>query len=378
MAENGYMIVADISGYTRFLSDSELDHAHEIIQSLINAMLKHIHSPITVARIEGDAIFAYTQSDNFLQGQTLLESLEHIYFTFARALESNDRNTTCTCNACANMDTLDLKMVVHHGEFMLQKLGSQTDLIGNDVNLTHRLLKNNIVEATGKPAYIFFTESAIKAMKMGEMVDLMEAHAEAYDHLGEVTGHVYDLSSVWKRERERHRIYVTPDQASISVEFEVPVPPMVAWDYINDPEARAKYRFSDVAKVVRGNKGRIEEGAVYHCVHGEVKVHETIVDWKPFEYVTVESFNKAWNVVSNVRISIHISPSDTGSNIAVLMRAPVAENKIKQKIVDQLWKTSMRTFYKTNAGLIPDAINGMIAEDKDSGRLNMRMIAAAG
>ncbi len=92
MAEEGYMLVADITGYTQYLSESELDHAQEILESLINAMLGHIQEPMIVARVEGDAVFAYTLSDCFLQGQTLLESLERLYYNFAHTLESNDRN----------------------------------------------------------------------------------------------------------------------------------------------------------------------------------------------------------------------------------------------------------------------------------------------
>ena len=64
--------------YTMFLNDSELEHAQEIITSLINAILDPIQPPILVNRIEGDAVFAYTTDNAFLQGQTLLESMKKL------------------------------------------------------------------------------------------------------------------------------------------------------------------------------------------------------------------------------------------------------------------------------------------------------------
>ena len=39
MASKGYFIITDISGYTEYLTRSELDHAHAILQSLFDAQM---------------------------------------------------------------------------------------------------------------------------------------------------------------------------------------------------------------------------------------------------------------------------------------------------------------------------------------------------
>ena len=377
MAEKGYMIVADITGYTQYLSESELDHAQDILESLINSMLKNIHAPVIVARVEGDAIFAYTLTDCVLQGQTLLESLERVYFNFSHTLENNDRNTICSCKACANMNALDLKMVVHYGEFGLQKLGAQTELVGSDVNLTHRLLKNKVIEKTGVEAYVFFSQAAIKAMKLGDLTNLMTPHHETYEHLGEVQGHVYDLAPVWQRERERRRIYVMEEEADLAYEFNLPVPPMIAWDYLNEPQARARYRHSDKAKIDRRKDGRLDVGTVYHCVHGENVNFETVVDWKPFEYVTFDSRTEAFGFWSTSRITMYLEKvSEEQTQVRVRVIRPQAENKLKQVVMDQIWKSQLKQAYIEAGDAIPGEIEEMIKEDKESGRLSMRMIAA--
>ncbi len=100
MSQKGYLVIADISGYTAFLTHSELDHAEGIMKSLIKTLLEQLKSPFVVSKLEGDAIFAYAPDRSFVQGQTLLEAIENIYCVFAMALESMCRDTTCKCKAC--------------------------------------------------------------------------------------------------------------------------------------------------------------------------------------------------------------------------------------------------------------------------------------
>ncbi len=135
MAQNGTLVIADITGYTAFLSGSELEHARDSLSSLLNLLLSETRPPLKVANLEGDAIFTYAVEGTFVQGQTLIEAIEQTYVVFRRALEQMVLNTTCTCNACKNIPSLDLKFFVHHGEFAIQKLGSRVDLVGTDVTL---------------------------------------------------------------------------------------------------------------------------------------------------------------------------------------------------------------------------------------------------
>ena len=58
----------------------------------------------------------------------------------------------CRCNACRNINALDLKFFVHYGEFGIQRLDAHEELIGTDVNLIHRLLKNTVNQMVYKHA----------------------------------------------------------------------------------------------------------------------------------------------------------------------------------------------------------------------------------
>jgi hypothetical protein len=376
--EKGYLILADITGYTQFLNESELEHAKEIITGLINAILKPIQPPIILHRIEGDAVFAYTTKNAFLQGQTLLESLEKLYFEFAHDLESNDRNTTCNCRACQNMDSLNLKLVVHYGEFGMQTLGSHDELIGSDVIVAHRLLKNSIPEKTGVKAYLFLSETAVDEMLLGNFVKTLVPHTESYEDCGEVKGFVYDLAPVWMRERERHKVFISPQDAFASTEFDLPVTPPIAWDYLNEPSSRARYREYDDTPITGLNIGRVDVGTTYHCAHGDSKTPETILDWKPFEYVTFQSRVKMMDFTGIIQFTVRLEPTAEGTHVSVHYSEMIADPRT---LLSRLFLPVMGLMFKkmalpSNGKSWSKILHEMIEEDRGTGRLKMKMISA--
>ena len=377
MIERGYLILADITGYTKFLSESELEHAQEIITSLINAILKPIQPPIILHRIEGDAVFAYTTKNAFLQGQTLLESLEKLYFAFAHDLESNDRNTTCNCLACQNMSSLNLKLVIHYGEFGLQTLGSQTELIGSDVNIAHQLLKNSIIEKTGVTTYLFLSETAVAEMMLGDFVETLIPYTEIYENGNEVKGYVYDLAPVWLRERERHKVFIGPQDAEASMEFDLPVPPPIAWDYLNEPSSRARYRNYDDIPITGLTIGRKDVGTTYHCAHGNSIIPETILDWKPFDYMTFQGKSKMLNFTGVFESTVRLEPTSNGTHVSVYYSDMKA---VPRTFLSRIALPGMMVFFKmslvSSRKRWSKILHEMIEEDRASGRLNMKVISA--
>ena len=159
--QHGYLVLADISGYTSYLAGVELDHAHEILGDLLETILNRFKPLLAISKLEGDAVFAYAPEASVPRGETLLELIESTYAAFRDRQNSMHHRTTCTCNACRAIPTLDLKFFVHHGDYILQAIGNITEVIGSDVNLAHRLMKNHVSEATGWRAYAMFTEKAL-------------------------------------------------------------------------------------------------------------------------------------------------------------------------------------------------------------------------
>src|SRR4030067_563003 len=64
----------------------------------------------------------------------------------------------CMGNPCRNIPSLDLKFIAHHGDYIIQQVRDIREMVGSDVNLIHRLLKNHVAEATGWRALPQFTQ----------------------------------------------------------------------------------------------------------------------------------------------------------------------------------------------------------------------------
>jgi hypothetical protein len=160
--EPSYHLIADITGYTRFLTGSELDHARGILEQLFSALLDKLRSPFLLSNVQGDAILAHARARHIVDGGHVLDIVEGLYCGFAESLEHMLVNTTCTCAACRNNSNLDLKLLVHYGEYIKQNIAGRQELNGSEVILIHRLLKNSITSATGIRAYAVFRFSQVR------------------------------------------------------------------------------------------------------------------------------------------------------------------------------------------------------------------------
>src|SRR5262245_941894 len=97
LTQHGYLVLADISGYTSYLAGVELDHAHEILTDLLTAIVNRFKTLLTISKLEGDAVFAYTPEAKLSRGETLLELVESTYGVFHDRIQSSHRQTTCQC-----------------------------------------------------------------------------------------------------------------------------------------------------------------------------------------------------------------------------------------------------------------------------------------
>ena len=143
MAVSGLLFIPDISGFTNFVNETEVDHSRFIIQELLETLINSNKLQLQVSEIEGDAILFYrfgqlpTMQELFAQVQTMFEN-------FHRALKYNSARRICQCTACKKADSLTLKVITHTGEFSNYTVKDFNKLIGKDVILIHQLLKNDI------------------------------------------------------------------------------------------------------------------------------------------------------------------------------------------------------------------------------------------
>ncbi len=319
--QHGYLMLADISGYSSYLAGVELDHAHEILKELIELIVARCKPLLTIAELEGDAVFAYAPLSKVPRGETLLELIEATYVAFRDHLEAMRRRTTCTCHACQRLPTLDLKFITHHGSYILQDMVGTIKLVGTDINLAHRLLKNHVQEATGWRAYALFTDAVLD--HLGCQPADMHTQIEEYD-LGQVQTHSFDLRQRYDELIEARRVIVPQDKAHGVYSVECDAPPPVVWEWLNDPGHRLEWEKIHIRPILRPI-GRTAPGATNHCMHGKkIAMVETVLDWRPFEYYTVLKKSLTPMMPVNFTVTYRLEPLTDGTRTRLHGCAQVA------------------------------------------------------
>ncbi len=187
------LILADISGYTRFMTINEKSEVHSqiVIGELMKSIIEKVKIPLKVAKLEGDAIFLYAkkaddeakwEAERILIGEKLLE----FFSVFANTLVELSQSKLCTCNSCRNLDKLKLKVIVHSGKALFQKIHDYEELGGVDVIVAHLLLKNHVK----KDHYILLTHRAYGDLALPKTIPNRK-HIEKYDEVGMIRTHVY-------------------------------------------------------------------------------------------------------------------------------------------------------------------------------------------
>ncbi len=143
-----FLVIADISGYTKFIKQHKysLIHAERIISELLETVIKTSDSPLVVHELEGDAVVFYAVSDGSrAMARVVCNQVRQFFEEFRkRERELVSDCSTCECDACTNVGQLKLKVIQHHGEAVFTKVRQFNKVAGEDVILTHRLLKNSI------------------------------------------------------------------------------------------------------------------------------------------------------------------------------------------------------------------------------------------
>ena len=199
----GTFLLADISGYTGFLNGVADAHralivdadeppaAYALLSHLLDAMVGAIEPAFRLAKLEGDALFAV--GDALVpRGPAVIDCIRTCYGAFQEQLGRAGLQWTCTCDACSRIHALDLKFVVHHGDYVVHRIANQEELAGPDVIVAHRLLKNHARDLVGDRPYALLSDAALEALDVP--VEGMLAGVEAYDDLPPLGVHVLPLT----------------------------------------------------------------------------------------------------------------------------------------------------------------------------------------
>ena len=369
MSRTGYFLIADISGYTQFLAGSELEHAQAIMQALLTSLVEGIAPPMRLAKFEGDAVFCYAPAEAVVRRQTILDGIDDIYSRFSAMRERITRNTTCPCQACRRTGDLNLKFVLHQGEYVDQSIAGRSELAGTAVIVVHRLMKNHIRESTGIEAYLFVTEAA--AQVLGPLANRSggRRHEETVDGIGSVAGWVTDMAPVWQHRRDAERAWIAPGAALWfpALGEVLPISPATAWTFLLDTELRMRWIGGMMGMTVDGRAdGRVGEGAVLHCAHGTELRNFEIVDWRPFDSFSWEQ-RLALGVV--VRTTFELTQKANGTYLEVRLRRVGQSNGPLARVAGSLLLSRARRKVQPSVARNLAALAKVVEEDIASGRV---------
>lgn len=184
-----FLVLADISGYTDFMSFNrqEIAHAQHVISELIEALIDAAPEPLTVNKLEGDAVFLHAEASAEASRAVAKAALD-FFKAFDDKRRSLAQGNACPCRACRNIRRLDLKVLAHFGRALVYRLKRFEELSGYDVILVHRLLKNGVAARryllASKPAWDEFAPPPDVAAKPS---------SESYDGIGKVETLVADI-----------------------------------------------------------------------------------------------------------------------------------------------------------------------------------------
>jgi uncharacterized protein YndB with AHSA1/START domain len=289
--QEGALVLADISGYSVFVAQTEVDHSWSILHELLDTMVRSVEGRMDVSQVEGDAIL-------FISGMSTLDvvsALEGTFVAFHRRLRDMQAVTTCPCSACANIGMLRLKFVVHHGRFSRQRLGNVEQLHGTDVIVAHRLLKNKVPSKE----YLLVTDAVLERLP-AERRARFRPHVEEFD-LGAISGGYEEIAHLWVAAEAAERKRVLPEEAMLSSDITVDAPIELVYESMLKPEIMQRYLFADAVESIEGARGE-DLGSEFHCHHGGTMITMRVVSVEPGHELTL-TVDKPSPTYITIRIS---------------------------------------------------------------------------
>jgi uncharacterized protein YndB with AHSA1/START domain len=284
-------------------------------------LVDHTRYPLVISRLAGDAVISYGLREDFFQGQSFIEKIEDTYVVFRKALERLVLNNTCRCNACANISNLDLKFFIYYGTFGIQCISDHDELVGSDINLIHRLLKNSVPEGTGFQAYALYTENAVRQLGVEDLMEGMVPHSESYEHLGEVNALAQDMHPVWEKMRNSKVINFPYDRVMARTETMIQLPRELVWHYLIQPEFRTLLIGPDRIEILNKVSERIGPSSIYQCYHGDKVVPQTILEWQPFERMTTSEVAAILPSLTSM-VKYQLESVEGGTKLTKIMSQP--------------------------------------------------------
>ncbi|OAQ41882.1 hypothetical protein A5893_01830 [Pedobacter psychrophilus] len=167
------------------MTSTDPDFANKVITVMLNKLVAANILEMTVAEIEGDAVFFYRKgrlpavNKVAKQCKFIFEAFNDVITTFKQIDPENYKKYL-------SKNQLGVKIIIHHAYINIAKINGRIKLLGEDVILVHKLLKNSI----NLPCYILLTDSYLEKLKNKKAAanwfnwENLKRGKDKYEHFG--------------------------------------------------------------------------------------------------------------------------------------------------------------------------------------------------
>ncbi|MFK5959714.1 MAG: DUF2652 domain-containing protein [Lutibacter sp.] len=318
----------DISGFTKFVNNTELEHSIHIISELLELLIDNNSLALELVEIEGDALFMFTSKTPSYAA--LLNQTTTMLEQFHKHTKNYETKRICNCGSCRTTTNLELKFIVHYGELAFIKVKTFIKPYGREVIKIHRLLKNKVPVNE----YVLFTNDTYELYK-NEIDKTWVKSSEMYDLL-DISYFYKNLESIQKKvqlEFKNNTIYTT-EKSIPTLEIERTIDFNIQDIYAFISELKYRHLWDKEIKKLEFDENKINRiGTEHNCVLniGNLKF-ETITDSSSNDFMYGEStkdlrFTKNFSYFiklhkieenrTNVKVSLFLELTTIGSFINV-------------------------------------------------------------
>jgi len=189
------LCIPDISGFTKFMGNTDFELSSKVIPSLLNRIVYSNEIGLKISEIEGDAVLFYRNGD-LPPFKELIGQCRHFYTEFYEQLKELRKKYSEEEDSSKIPDILGLKIILHYGmEIAAVPVGNHVKLMGEEVIVAHRLLKNKIKSEE----YILLSQLLLDCYDRKDIIHefewgtLQDGHVTV-KHLGQVNFGYFNLN----------------------------------------------------------------------------------------------------------------------------------------------------------------------------------------
>ena len=324
------IFIPDISGFTEFVNKTAIEHSQHIISELLETIINANNLDFTISEIEGDAVLFY-KKNNIPNFSDIFEQSKEMFLRFHTQLQEIEKSNVCQCGACRTASSLSLKFIAHLGDIKEVAVKQFTKLIGSDLILAHRLLKNNIKS----DEYLLITEKYFDdySDEMGPLEDwaTINSTTEEIDKFGSVSSRYIDFHPLLKKipdfvKENKPRSYDRKPDIFITID----APILIVHEALTD--ANAKYDYVPGIKKIATNDKINRINSSHSCVFDNLEIHfvtkNNSVDNDKISYTEEAELTKGFRFITDYRLQENNGQTD----LSIYLFKPHLEINNKESI----------------------------------------------